>query len=86
MTVEVAHSAVTSSTWLLAHLAQMVTSNRYQMMNHGRVENILHYGQSEPPAYPLGDITSPNIALFRGQNDALADVYDVQHLIDSLKG
>ncbi|KAH7639485.1 abc transporter sub-family a-like protein [Dermatophagoides farinae] len=85
VTVEVAHSAVTSSTWLLAHLAQMVTSNRYQMMNHGRVENILRYGQSEPPAYPLGDITSPNIALFRGQNDALADVYDVQHLIDSLK-
>ncbi|KAH9413527.1 Alpha/beta-hydrolase lipase region [Dermatophagoides pteronyssinus] len=85
VTVEVGHSAVTSSTWLLAHLAQQVKSNRYQMMNHGIVENILRYGQNDPPTYPLGDISSPHIALFRGQNDALADVYDVEHLVRSLK-
>ncbi|CAG2171093.1 unnamed protein product [Oppiella nova] len=48
------------------------------------LEPILKYGQSQPPSYPLCNITSRNIALFRGLNDLLADTMDVSLLVQDL--
>ncbi|KAF7494001.1 Gastric triacylglycerol lipase [Sarcoptes scabiei] len=84
ISIDIAHSAVPSSTWLFAHLAQMVQSNRYGMMDFGIEENLNRYGQRQPPDYPIGEIRSKNIALFYSENDALADRLDVQRLIESL--
>lgn len=57
------------------------------MFDYGTAElNERQYGQTVPPEYPLANITSPNIALFRGKNDALADVSDVNHLVSRLTG
>lgn len=84
--VNVAHSAATTSTWVYAQLAQMVATNRYGMMDFGERENIRRYGSNQPPAYPLGNISSPNIALFRGMNDPLADETDVERLVNDLNG
>ncbi|XP_054154612.1 lysosomal acid lipase/cholesteryl ester hydrolase-like [Oppia nitens] len=89
--VDAAHSAATVSTWVYAHLAQLVVSKRFRMFDYGLTENGRRYGssgggggQSLPPSYPLGNITSRNIALFRGLNDLLADNQDVQLLVQQL--
>lgn len=80
------HSAAVTSTWIYAHLAQLVASNRYGMMDFGPTENMQRYGTEQPPAYPLANITSANIALFRGLNDPLADNVDVERLVRELNG
>lgn len=49
-------------------------------------ENKKHYGQAVPPVYNLKSI--PNdfpLFLCHGGADTLADVYDMQHLLDTLK-
>lgn len=85
--VNIAHSASATSTWLYAHLAQMVATKQYRMFDYGTVsQNMARYGQAQPPSYPLEDISSPNIALFRGYNDPLADSLDVDRLVNSLTG
>lgn len=84
--VETAHSASTTSSWVYAHLAQLVASDRYGMMDFGPTENMRRYGSEEAPLYPLANITSPDIALFRGLNDALADNADVERLVRELRG
>lgn len=48
--------------------------------------NQARYAQSKPPQYPLGNITSKNIYLFRGLGDTLADDYDAKNLIGILTG
>ncbi|KAH9408721.1 Alpha/beta-hydrolase lipase region [Tyrophagus putrescentiae] len=82
--VNMGHSAAVTSTWIYAHLAQLVASNRYGMMDFGPTENMQRYGTEQPPAYPLANITSANIALFRGLNDPLADNVDVERLVREL--
>ena len=84
--VDYGHIAATTSTWLYAHLAQLVISNEYRMFDLGEKQNMIRYGTATPPPYPLENITSKHIALFRGQNDALADVKDVNHLVNRLTG
>lgn len=85
--VNVGHSAATTSTWLYAHLAQLVASGQYRMFDYGSTTaNQAHYNSATPPNYPLANITSPNIAIFRGYNDPLADARDVDRLVHTLSG
>lgn len=84
--VNMGHSAAVTSTWIYAHLAQLVADDRYGMMDFGPTENMQRYGNEQAPLYPLANITSPNIALFRGLNDPLADNTDVERLVNELRG
>ena len=84
--VLIAHSAVTQSSWVYAQLAQQIKTGRYAMMDHGAEENLRRYNQTIPPAYNLGSITSTNIGIFRGLNDAFSDTPDNSHLLQSLNG
>jgi hypothetical protein len=84
--VYMSHLPTGTSKWNLVHFAQAVRSGRMQMLNLGKEGNLRCYGQSTAPLIPLGDISNPNIHLFRSDNDWLADPKDVQHLIDTLRG
>ena len=84
--VNMAHSATPTSTWLYAHLAQLVANNHFRMFDLGVTENRARYGQNEPPEYPISNITSPHIAIFRGLNDPFADNDDVNRLVNTLRG
>lgn len=75
-----------TSTWVLAHYAQFVITDRFEKFSFGELENIIIYGSAKPPQYNVSHITSRSIALFRGLNDAFADNIDVQHLVDQLTG
>ncbi len=84
--VDAAHSAATVSTWVYAHLAQLVANRCFKRFDYGIVENLKRYGQIIAPNYPLCNITSKNIALFHGLNDLLADDTDVRLLVQELRG
>ncbi|CAG2172003.1 unnamed protein product, partial [Oppiella nova] len=82
--IDAAHSGASVSTWVYGHLAQLVVNKCFRRFDYGIRENIRRYGQSQPPSYPLCNITSKNIALFRGLNDLLADTMDVSLLVQDL--
>ena len=64
------HTPAGSSTRNLVHYAQGVNSGKFRMYNHGKKDNLAHYGQEEPPEYDLSKITAP-IALYWSANDWL---------------
>ncbi|CAG2106679.1 unnamed protein product [Medioppia subpectinata] len=82
--IDAAHSGASVSTWVYAHLAQLVVNKCFRRFDYGITQNQRHYGQATPPSYPLCNITSRNIALFRGLNDLLADNMDVSLLVQQL--
>lgn len=47
------------------------TEGNFQYFDYGSKENIVRYGQEQPPQYQLQNISTP-IALFYAQNDWLA--------------
>ncbi|XP_031262184.1 triacylglycerol lipase 2-like [Pistacia vera] len=83
----VAHGLQSSASKNMIHFAQMVTRGTITMFDYdNKDENKKHYGQTVPPVYNLKSI--PNdfpLFLCHGGADTLADVYDVQHLVDTLK-
>ncbi|KAJ0111546.1 hypothetical protein Patl1_01929 [Pistacia atlantica] len=82
-----AHGLQSSASKNMIHFAQMVTRGTITMFDYdNKDENKKHYGQTVPPVYNLKSI--PNdfpLFLCHGGADTLADVYDVQHLVDTLK-
>jgi len=69
----------------MAHWAQSVRSNVFQMYDYGTTGNMQHYNQPTPPHYHINKIPSTlPIALFTGGNDYLADPRDVATLIADL--
>jgi len=68
----------------MAHWAQMVNAEKFQMFDYGTVGNIQHYNSVVPPQYKPQDMLKPKVALFTGTQDDLADPKDVQHLIELL--
>lgn len=48
-----------------------ITEGNFQYFDYGSKENIVRYGQENPPQYQLQNISTP-IALFYAQNDWLA--------------
>ncbi|KAK7266930.1 hypothetical protein RIF29_19591 [Crotalaria pallida] len=76
-----------TSTKTLGHLAQIVRYRNLAKFNYqGPSTNMEHYGSIFPPVYNLTNIPR-DLPLFLsyGGQDALADVEDVQNLIDRLK-
>ncbi|ESR60341.1 triacylglycerol lipase 2 [Citrus sinensis] len=76
-----------TSTKNMVHLAQTVRDGVIAKFNYGRPDyNLMHYGEFRPPIYNISNIPH-DLPLFvsYGGNDALADVSDVENLLDSFK-
>ncbi|CAK7328291.1 unnamed protein product [Dovyalis caffra] len=76
-----------TSTKNMVHLAQTVRDGVLAKYNYGNPDfNVMHYGEAKPPIYNLSNIPH-NLPIFisYGGQDALADIRDVQLLLDSLK-
>ncbi|KAI2809606.1 Alpha/beta-hydrolase lipase region [Blomia tropicalis] len=82
--VNMAHFLVPTSTWLYAHLSQMIISKHYRMIDFGPKINQEIYGNDQPPDYPLDEIQSSDIAIYQSMNDPLADLIDVDLLVHNL--
>lgn len=64
----------------IRHFHQVFTRDTFGEYDYGRRKNMQIYGQEDPPAFDVGKITNPNIALFCGKNDLLASPPDVDIL------
>ncbi|THG10747.1 hypothetical protein TEA_023123 [Camellia sinensis var. sinensis] len=81
------HALQPTATRNLIHLAQMIRKGTIAMYDYGNEDdNNKHYGQRTPPAYDMASIPK-DLPLFMGYGgqDLLADVKDVQTLLDTLK-
>ncbi|CAG2104946.1 unnamed protein product [Medioppia subpectinata] len=79
------HTPSGTSSWNIAHFAQLVKSKTFSKFDFGRTDNQIIYGQKTPPEYRLEAITSTKIALIYSANDWLADIDDVIQLKQQLK-
>ncbi|XP_061723503.1 lipase 3-like [Cydia pomonella] len=71
------------STKSLAHLGQLIASQKFQRYDEGTAGNIERYGTPRPPEYNLSKVTSP-VLLMTGQNDFLSPLDDVNKLASKL--
>ncbi|XP_037027397.1 lipase 3-like isoform X2 [Bradysia coprophila] len=84
MPVIFGHTPAGTSTKTVVHYAQEIhEKGNFQYFDYGTKENIVRYGQENPPHYQLQNISTP-IALFYAQNDWLAGPEDVSLLFDKL--
>lgn len=81
--VILAHYPIGTSYQNLRHFVQVYREENFNMYNYGTDENNKHYGQAQPPAYPVERITVP-VALFSSAGDTLADPEDVAGLVERL--
>ena len=72
-----------TSTRPFVHYAQLYLSARFESYDYGELGNYQHYGQATPLDYNLKKVTAPT-ALFKGDADDLADMIDVDLLINEL--
>lgn len=61
------------------HYIQEYISNQFRQYDHGTKKNLKIYGQEEPPAYPLENITA-EMYIYYSLADASADYRDVERL------
>lgn len=84
MPVIFGHTPAGTSTKTVVHYAQEIhEKGNFQYFDYGTKENMVRYGQENPPNYQLQNISTP-IALFYAQNDWLAGPEDVSLLFDKL--
>ncbi len=74
------------STWVLAHFLQLAGSERFAKFDYGKVNNIIRYGQTFPPDYPLHKIKLKRISIFYSLNDAISEYNNVLMIKKFLKG
>merc|ERR1719193_80199 len=75
------HTPAGTSVQNMAHFAQMVRSNKFQMYDYGsRFANRKHYNQSSPPLYDISAVKVPT-SLYWGGKDLMADPRDVKEQI-----
>ncbi|KAL0488445.1 triacylglycerol lipase [Acrasis kona] len=61
----------------MIHWSQAVTTDGFQMLDYGSVEeNMKHYNQEKPPSYNVTNIKT-DIAVFYGGMDSLGDAEDI---------
>ncbi len=70
---------------MVAHYFQFASSGRFEKFDFGIDDNLLRYGQTLPPVYPLEKI-STNVALFYSYNDGYLNEIDMSRLRNKLKG
>ncbi|XP_057441706.1 triacylglycerol lipase 2-like isoform X1 [Lotus japonicus] len=81
------HEPQSTATKNMIHLSQMIREGTTAMFDYeNREENTKHYGQPTPPVYDMTRLPN-DLPLFisYGGADALSDVKDVQHLLESLE-
>ncbi|KAK8382849.1 hypothetical protein O3P69_011420 [Scylla paramamosain] len=81
--VILSHNPAGSSTQTLFHFAQGYTSGRFQKFDFGLRENLVNYGQEQPPEYDISRIKVP-ITLFWADNDWLTGQEDINNLREKL--
>ncbi|PNY04283.1 triacylglycerol lipase 2-like protein [Trifolium pratense] len=81
------HEPQPTATKNMMHLSQMIRQGTISMFDYeDKDENIRHYGQSSPPIYDMTRLPSElPLFLSYGGADALADVKDVNLLLQSLQ-
>lgn len=80
-----AHTPAGTSIKTIIHYAQEIYDDGlFKQFDYGRNENLIRYGQTVAPEYPVENITIP-IALIYAKNDWLAGPDDVQLLNQRLK-
>jgi len=70
----------------MIHWSQLVRSKKLRLYDYGPIENLVRYGQTEPPKYDI-HATYPKdvpIAVWYGSNDLLVNEKDAEKLIDEL--
>ncbi|KAF5293144.1 hypothetical protein FQA39_LY13754 [Lamprigera yunnana] len=72
-----------TSTRCFFHYAQLGIYESFQKYDFGESGNLERYGQAIPPIYNISKITAP-VALVYSDNDVLAQLPDVYHLISEL--
>ncbi|XP_010453536.1 PREDICTED: triacylglycerol lipase 2 [Camelina sativa] len=82
-----ANEPQSTSTKNMIHLSQTVRDKQLRKYNYGSSDrNIKHYGQATPPAYNISAIPHDLPLFFSyGGLDCLADVKDVEFLLDQFK-
>ena len=65
------------------HYAQLYLSGNFESYDYGELGNWQHYGQATPLDYDLKKVTAPT-AIFKGDADDLADVIDIDLLVNEL--
>lgn len=81
--VILSHNPAGSSTQTLFHFAQGYSSGRFQKFDFGLRENLVNYGQEQPPEYDISRIKVP-ITLFWADNDWLTGQEDINNLREKL--
>ncbi|CAG9793273.1 unnamed protein product [Diatraea saccharalis] len=79
MPVIMGHCPTSTARKVLNHMAQVALSKRFQLYDHGMVDNMKVYGSLEPPLYPLKNITT-KVELLVGPGDLQANFQDVKVL------
>ncbi|WKY09335.1 hypothetical protein Q1695_002024 [Nippostrongylus brasiliensis] len=72
------HTPAGTSSMNILHWIQMVKRGSVAKFDYGEKENLVKYGQKQPPVYNFGDITGLPIYLYIGGNDWLADNEDIK--------
>ena len=62
------------SSKVLEQIFQIVIDDRFHQLDKGHVQNMASYGQLIAPDYPIENITSTNIAVYKGLNDQASDL------------
>jgi hypothetical protein len=73
-----AHFPSGSSVKQASHFAQQAASKRFQRYDYGPLENLVVYGQKEPPAIDLRKVRDVPIALIAGSKDHLSTGEDTR--------
>jgi pimeloyl-ACP methyl ester carboxylesterase len=89
--VYMTHAPAGTSTYNMVHFAQLINTNKFQMMDWGYFDNEKAYGHHTPPQYYPNTMTV-STALYWGDIDEFADPTDVetlqqqiQHLLGSYR-
>lgn len=69
----------------VSHYAQLYKYNKLCRYDYGPSENLLIYGQSEPPEYDFNKIEYGQYYLYYSEDDILADRRDVENFRDILQ-
>ena len=63
----------------------MARSQSFRRFDYGSQENLVRYGQAEPPENDITSIKGVNIAIVSGLSDILSNVYDTRNTRDLVK-
>jgi len=72
-----------TSTRPFVHYAQLYMSGKFESYDYGELGNWEHYGQPTPKNYDLKQVTAPT-AIFKADADDLADLVDIDLLVNEL--